>query len=294
MFTKIARNFLIICRAWSFTIAVVPITLGTAMAAKEGRVSFRLYLICLLGGMIIHGAANTLNDYFDLKHKIDTPFAPTALYRPHPVFTDIITKKQLLLISLSLFFVAFILGAYLAIFTSPIIWILLTAGFLLAIFYTACPKALKYVALGEPTVFLAFGPLMTEGAYCVQRLNLSVQALLVSLPIGLFTSLVLLADNLRDIDFDASAGVKTIATQLGKQRTLRLYSIATFLPYLLTIILISANIIKWPSIAVFLVLPFNIKLLKEFFNKIPNNAGEKTSKIAFIFGVLLVASIIFI
>ncbi|HAJ56271.1 MAG TPA: 1,4-dihydroxy-2-naphthoate prenyltransferase [Candidatus Omnitrophica bacterium] len=287
------KNFIICTRAWSFNITFIPVTLGTALALREGGISFIFYAACLCGAILLHAAANTLNDYLDLKNKIDTPEAPTALYRPHPVFTNLLTPKELLRLSVCLFLSGAAIGAFFAFFVSPLIWLLLTCGFLLAVFYTATAHGLKYIALGEPAVFLAFGPLMVEGAYCIQRSSLSFKTLAVSIPIGIFASLILLANNIRDIEFDAASGIRTIGTLLGKSRALRLYAYLSFFPYLLVAVLVGAGVLKPVSMAVFLILPLNLKNIRAFSKKIPKDADAKTSQVTFLFGIFLILSIIF-
>jgi hypothetical protein len=51
-----------------------------------------------------------------------------------------------------------------------------------------------------------WGPVIVGGTYFVQRGSLSPDAVLISVPFGLLVALVLLANNLRDIDYDRSAG----------------------------------------------------------------------------------------
>lgn len=235
-----------------------------------------------------------LNDYFDLKYKVDTPQAPTALYRPHPVFANILTPKKQLTFCISLFAGALIIGSLFAIFISSLIWLLLVCGFLLAVFYTATAKGLKYLALGELAVFAAFGPLLVEGAYCIQRAGLSFKAFLISIPIGLFAALVLLANNIRDVKFDAASGIKTICTLLGKNCGLKLYVLLSLLPYALLVLFIGTGVLKWTCAIVFLVLPLNIKLAQLFFKDIPQDADARTSQAAFLFGLLLIGSIAFL
>ncbi len=281
------KNFLVITRAWSFSITFVAISLGTIVASQDTRVSWPYYFLCLLGAFLFHGGANTLNDYYDLKKGIDTPGSPTALYRPHPVFTHLVSQQQLFRLSILLLTISSGIAITLAAFRSPWIWAMLPMGLIFAFSYTGGPNGLKYIALGEPLMFLAFGPLMIEGAYTVQSSTLSLKALVVSLPFGLLVSLVLLANNLRDIEFDRLSGIKTIGTLLGRRRTLLLFSILSYLPFLLVALLIFKGVFSWPALSVFLSLPQAIKINTEFNKAVPISADAQTSQLTFSFGILL-------
>lgn len=285
------RDIFIVTRAWSLNITFVSVTLGTLLAFQDGKISLALYFITLLGAFLFHAGANTLNDYLDLKNKIDTPEAPTALYRPHPVFTNLLKPSQLLLFSAFLMSASLIIGIFLAIFLTALIGLMILSGIFLAFFYTGGPRGLKYMALGEPVVFLAFGPLMIEGAYAVQRTAVSVRAFYVSLPIGVLVALVLLANNLRDLDFDAKSGIHTICTTLGRAKALTLYLFLSITPFALICLYMLLRILSWQALLVFFTLPLAVRLNREFFIKIPVNSDAKTSQLTFLFGLCLILAL---
>ncbi|MFL6539628.1 MAG: 1,4-dihydroxy-2-naphthoate polyprenyltransferase, partial [Chthoniobacterales bacterium] len=58
-------------RAYSLPASVVPVLLGTALAARGygelggGRFDAKTFVIVLLGAVLAHIAANVTNDYFD-------------------------------------------------------------------------------------------------------------------------------------------------------------------------------------------------------------------------------------
>ncbi len=290
---RFLTKFFVITRAWSFTMSFVSVSLAAAVAAEDTKIAFSLYALTLLGSFMIHGAANTLNDYLDFKNKIDSPGSPTALYRPHPVFNNILTQRQLLYFSLALFFLSLVLGIILAILFSAWLWLLILAGFSIAIFYTIAPRGFKYIALGEAAVFLAFGPILMEGAYCIQRGYLSSRVFWISIPVGIWVALVLFANNLRDVESDLQCNIKTIPCLMSKASALKAFAIASVIPYALICILIFANILKPASLAVFLSLPFTIKLINDFHNNIPLDSDSRASRCALIFGMLLLFTLLF-
>jgi len=282
----------IVTRAWSFNITFISVSLGTVLARQQTKISAPIYLLCLCGAMLFHAGANTLNDYFDLKHKIDTPWSPTALYRPHPVFANIISSRDLLIFSCALLASSICIGTGLAITQSRWIWPIMALGSIFAVFYTAIPQGFKYIALGEPVVFLAFGPMMIDGAYTVQTSSLSWKALFVSIPWGLLVALILLANNLRDAEFDEKCGIRTLSTALGRKKSLRLYNALSLAPFLLILIYILIGLLRWHVFMIFLSLPLAIRLNNELAISVPKDADAKTSGFSFVFGLLLIVSLL--
>ncbi len=89
--------------------------------------------------------------------------------------------------------------------------------------YTAAPTEFKYRALGDLTVFLAFGVGITVGSYVVQTGALSWTPAVYGVPIALLIWAILHANNLRDIETDQRAKITTMAILLGPGRSRILY-----------------------------------------------------------------------
>ncbi len=165
-------------------------------------------------------------------------------------------------------------------------------GILASLTYTAPPVSYKYVALGELSVFLMWGPLMVEGAYFVQRQTFSADALWISIPFGVIVALVLLANNLRDINHDKSRGIRTIAILLGAQKGFYLYAVLISLAYLSILVMVIFGPLSLWSLLVFFSLPIAVKLLKLMAQKIPDDADARTAQLDTAFGALLVISLV--
>ncbi|NBB95227.1 MAG: hypothetical protein GVY16_05755 [Planctomycetes bacterium] len=94
---------------------------------------------------------------------------------------------------------------------------------LLAWAYSAGPK-LSYRYGGEATVFLLFGPVATlAGHYAATGQAWSPPVLLVSLPLGLMTTGILIANEVPDAPQDASASKRNLVGLVGPQRGWLLY-----------------------------------------------------------------------
>ena len=102
-------------------------------------------------------------------------------------------------------------------------WRLLFVGaacLLAAWLYTGGPRPYGYLGLGELFVFIFFGLVATIGTVYVQELRVTALAVLAGCGIGFLATAILVLNNLRDIDTDAAAGKRTLATRIGRERTL--------------------------------------------------------------------------
>ncbi len=85
-------------------------------------------------------------------------------------------------------------------------------------FYTARPVGYKYFALGDALVFTLMGPLMVIGSYFVLTGSYNHAVPIASLPVGCLVAAILHANNMRDIQHDCDAQVRTVANLLGHDR----------------------------------------------------------------------------
>jgi 1,4-dihydroxy-2-naphthoate octaprenyltransferase len=279
-------------RPWSFTMTAISVGVGGAVAALDGAFDVWLFLLTLVGAVCVHGATNLINDYFDYKSGVDRPGAPTTLYRPHPLVQGLISPRAVLWVSVGLYAIAAIIGlALLALKGAGLLWFILV-GAIASFFYTAGPIKYKYLALGEFSVFLMWGPVIVGGTYFVQRGSLSLDAVLISVPFGLLVALVLLANNLRDIDYDRSAGIATLGTLLGQQKTRVLYQGLILLAYLAIALLIALKILSPWGVLVFFSAPVAFRLIRTLQREIPNDADARTAQLDTLFGVWLIVGLI--
>jgi 1,4-dihydroxy-2-naphthoate octaprenyltransferase len=279
-------------RPWSFTMTAISVGVGGAVAALDGAFDVWLFLLTLVGAVCVHGATNLINDYFDYKSGVDRPGAPTTLYRPHPLVQGLISPRAVLWVSAGLYAIAAIIGLALIVLKGAgLLWFILV-GAIASFFYTAGPVKYKYLALGELAVFLMWGPVIVGGTYFVQRGSLSPDAVLISVPFGLLVALVLLANNLRDIDYDRSAGIATLGTLLGQQKTRVLYQGLILLAYLAIALLIALKILSPWGLLVFFSAPVAFRLIRTLQREIPNDADARTAQLDTLFGVWLIVGLI--
>jgi len=269
---------------------VISVGVGSAMAAIDGPFSWPLFLLALASAVLLHAATNLINDYYDVKNGIDTVEAATAQYRPHPLVEGLLPAEQVRWAAYGLFAIAAAIGLYLAAVCGPTVFWIGLIGLLAGLTDTAPPLKYKYVALGELSVFLMWGPLMVEGAYFVQRQALSAMSFWVSLPFGALVALVLLANNIRDFDHDRSRRIRTLAILLGRNGALYCYLLLMVAAYA-GIAALAGALTPWVLI-IFLTVPLAVRLLRQMIRAVPKDADAQTAKLDTAFGVLLVLSLV--
>ena len=283
------KGYWLAIRPWSFIMTLISLAAGTAAAAARGPLDWGWLAVTALCLICFHGGANVLNDYFDTQSQVDRPDSGTVLYRPHPLWAGLLTPPKLLGEALAILGLAVVLGLVIAWHSPHALWIGLL-GMAAALFYTGKPLAYKYRGWGEPAVFLVWGPLMVEAAYVVQRQSLSWEALLVSLPLGAWVAMVLLANNLRDIENDRSSGITTLAVKLGPRRGYRLWASTLAAAYLFCLVL-AVLVSPWLALVLFSA-PISFNLVKRFGRSLPEDADAQTAQAYLFFGLLFAAGLI--
>lgn len=256
-------------RPWSFTVSVVPPILGSIIAlnANPGlSMDWPVFFITLAGCVSAHAAANAFSDYFDFKKGVDRP----GTYGSSGVLVDkLLSPAQVLVVAATGFAIAAAAGIYLMASLpngATLAWLVL-AGAFLAFFYSTPPFAIKYLALGDLAVFLAFGPLMTLGAYFVQTGSYSWTPFLYSCPVALLVAAIVHGNNLRDIEADSVTGIKTMAILLKHTGAKKMYYLYLAGAYAATVLLVALGGLTWIALIAFLSLPLALNLLGLVKNK---------------------------
>jgi len=109
----------------------------------------------------------------------------------------------------------------------------------ISVFYVAPPIRLKHHGLGEPGVFLVWGPLMIGGTYYVTSGQLpSATVWLASVPYALVVTTVLIGKHIDKREADESKGIRTLAVILGERASLWLNQTLMVVYYLVVLALV--------------------------------------------------------
>lgn len=277
-------------RPFSFTASIIPVLLGTLLAAHDGDIDATLLALVFVASVMVHAGSNLVNDYFDYVKGADKP---AALGRGGYIQRGIIAPRSILLFGLGLFGVATAIGLVIVTIVGWPVLLFALPSLAAAYFYTGGPKPLGYVALGEATVFLFMGPMIVVGSYYVQTRELSWPAVLLSIPVGLLVTAILQANNIRDITDDTEAGKRTLATYIGRRWANREYVLLLFSAYLVLALIAVGGAIPAGALVVFLTLPRAIEVARIVLERDEaralNTALRQTAGIHLQFGLLLSA-----
>ncbi|GIH91893.1 1,4-dihydroxy-2-naphthoate polyprenyltransferase [Planobispora siamensis] len=214
--------------------AVVPVAVGTGVAAGyDGAVWWRA-LLALFVALALQVGVNYANDYSDgVRGTDDDRVGPMRL-----VGSGAASPRAVLTAAVACFLAAAVAGLVLVVVTRAW-WMLLVgaASIAAAWFYTGGSRPYGYRALGEVSVFVFFGLVAVAGTTFVQLEWLPWIAVAAAVPVGLLACAMLVINNLRDIVTDGPAGKRTMAVVLGDARTRTLYALCLILPLVISLVL---------------------------------------------------------
>ncbi|GAC1428492.1 MAG: 1,4-dihydroxy-2-naphthoate polyprenyltransferase [Ktedonobacteraceae bacterium] len=223
---------------------LLPVCIGSVFAWLQtvstktpfGRFHTTHFIGMLLAIVFIQIGANLINDYYDYLRGIDTSNA----LGPGGLIQQGLSKPSRVL-SLGLTTLAFggFIGILVASAGGPLVYLLGAIGLFCAYFYSATSRSLSALTLGELVSFFLFGPLITLGAYLVmaQTGHIDRTILSYSIPLGLLAAATVHANNMRDIEGDAYANRRTLASTLGIRWSRWLYGALILAAYIPIIVL---------------------------------------------------------
>ena len=215
--------------------AVVPVLVGSAAAAGMGGIHDGLrglivwrIVAAMIVSLALQVGVNYANDYSDgVRGTDDERVGPMRLTASGRKPAAAVKRA-----AFAAFGAAAVSGLALAAVTT---WWLLAVGVVAiaaAWFYTGGPRPYGYAGLGEVFVFVFFGVVATTGSAFVQIERFTPLTVLVSIPVGLFATALLVVNNLRDIPGDTMVGKRTLAVRLGDRGTRAFYVVLMVVPFL--------------------------------------------------------------
>lgn len=281
-------------RPFTFTGSVIPVTLGAIVAMGVTPLQTGYFILSIVAIVALQAGANLLNDYDDYSNNVDTIDSQLS---SGVIIHNMLKPKEVLLggrISLAL---GILIGLFLSMQKGIFILIIGVIGILGAYFYTGKPLALKYKGLGTPLVFLLFGPFMVIGSYYVQTQSVSTASILVSVPVGLLTTAILHANDIRDISHDQNAGIKTLSILVGESNSHIIYDILLLVSYASIILMAVFGIIPYLSLICLITVPNALKCMNLLRTNSSQAAGlatfdKVTAELDAKFGSILILSIL--
>ena len=258
-----------------YSVAIIPIWVGTAVAFAETRIiNTAIFSTFLLSAIWIVAWLNLSNDVFDSETGIDENKAHSLVN---------LTGNKALIFGLSnLFLAAGILGiiaiAWWQRDLTVIALVLLCCA--LGYSYQGPPFRLGYQGLGEIICFVTFGPMAVAAAYYSQAQTWSPNCLAASTIVGIVTSVILFCSHFHQVKDDVAAGKRSPIVRLGTKRGAQLLPWLCGSIYALTsLFVLLGNFPIW-TLLVFASLPLALKLSKHVLEN--HNQPDKVSNCKFI------------
>jgi 1,4-dihydroxy-2-naphthoate octaprenyltransferase len=267
-------RWIIMTRASVFPMTFFAGAIGGMLAIPSGRAELWPWAVATVGLVLAHACNNLMNDYFDLESGIDTPDYARALYAPHPVLSGWVTRSELLRSITIVNTLALALAVYLTWLRGWPVAAFVGAGFFISLFYSAPPLRLKHHGLGEPAVFLIWGPLMIAGTYFVTTATLPAWVWAASLPYGLLVTSVLFGKHIDKIELDGAKSIHTLPVLLG-ERLARRVNQGLMVGFFASIVaMVAAGTLGIFSLAVLVALPRLIQVLRIYARPKPQQPPE--------------------
>ena len=202
--------WILAARPKTLSAAVVPVLIGTALAAHARWIWF---LCALFGALFIQIGTNLVNDALDFKRGADTSerLGPVRVTQAGLLSADAVMR------------LAVVCFAYAAALGVPLIvrggWVIVAIGvtsIAAAYAYTGGPYPLAYNGLGELFVMIFFGVVAAGGSYYMQTLTIEKAVIIAGFAAGSLACVLLVINNLRDIESDRVSNKKTMAVRFGE------------------------------------------------------------------------------
>ncbi len=238
-----------------YTVAIIPISVGSAVAYAQNRsLDLNILGTFLLSAIAIIAWLNISNDVFDSDTGIDVNKAESVV--------NLTGNRNLMFWLANLFLSIGIAGiATIAWWQQDLTVIEIVAlSCLLGYTYQGPPFRLGYQGLGEVICTICFGPLAVSAAYYSQTQSWSIANLTASIIIGISTSLILFCSHFHQVKDDLAAGKLSPIVRMGTSMGAKVLEWSTASIYILTAIGVISKLFPVATLLVFLSLPLAIKL----------------------------------
>ena len=209
-----AQAWLLATRPKTLTAGVVPVAVGSGLAAADGVLRPWVALAALVGALLIQIGCNLANDLFDFVNGAD---GDDRLGPDRAAAQGWLSVRALAWGTALVFVAAAGIGVALTAVAGWPVTVIGVVSVLAAIGYTGGPVPLGYIGLGDVLVFIFFGVVAVCGTYFVQAGHVSAASVFAAVPVGCLATAILVVNNLRDRRSDARTGKRTLAVRLGER-----------------------------------------------------------------------------
>jgi 1,4-dihydroxy-2-naphthoate octaprenyltransferase len=244
--------------------SLFPVFAAAALAYfLEHTWNLRLFGLTVLGVAGLHLGANLLNDYYDafgsdpLNLNV-TPFSGgSRVIQNRELSPATVRAMAYLLLALGV-------GCGLILVYLGRSWVAFIGllGLGAAFFYSASPVQLMSGGLGEFFIFLAFGPLLSWGAYYVQTGKLSLVGAAVGLPLAFLITAIIWINEFPDLEADMAAAKRHLVARLGLNSSRFVYAALMLAPFVSLFLLMEVFHLPDLIVAGLMPLPLAVRAIR--------------------------------
>jgi 1,4-dihydroxy-2-naphthoate polyprenyltransferase len=209
--------------------AIVPVMVGTALAAAHQSFDAAKAVICLAFALLVQVGTNYANDYYDHRKGADTA---ERVGPRRAVAAGLVSPSAMRRAMIGVFAAAFLVGLLLVREGG---WWLLGVGvvsILCGLAYTGGPWPLGYHGLGDVFVFIFFGLVAVSVTFAVQAGAVTPDVLACAAAVGLLAANIIIPNNYRDMETDARAGKRTLVVRFGRKFAVWQYALSATVAFL--------------------------------------------------------------
>ncbi len=244
-------------RAPFLLLAVMLVLIGGSLAHDAGQFDVLRFTLCLVGTVLILASVNLFNELSDFHTGIDfrtrrTPFSGGS----GNLQVGLTSPGAVRMAAWGTLTVSGLIGLYLSLEGGWLLVAIILTGGLTTVFYTS---HLTKVAMGELFAGMCMGSMVVVGVYLAITGDVTSTVVLVSVPPGILTSLLLFLNEFPDLEADRSGGRRHLLILLGRRVSARVYAAGLTACYVF--ILAGVLMSRFPTMILitFLTVPLAVK-----------------------------------
>jgi 1,4-dihydroxy-2-naphthoate polyprenyltransferase len=280
--------------------SMMPVVLVAALADFRGAwEGFFYFFLTLVGVAGLHTGGNLINDYYDSFgsdpiNRFFTPFSGgSRVIQNGELSADFVRNLAYGCLGLGV-----LCGLALIYYGRPWVALLGLFGLAAAYLYSASPVQLMSKGLGELTIFLAFGPVLSLGAYYALTGRVAAEGFCVGLPLAFLITAILWINEFPDLEADTAAAKEHLVARLGLKKSRLVYTGLMLAPFLSLPVLMEAFDFPGHLFAGLVALPLAVKAVGLAWGTPPTDEDfipiqALTIKTHFLLGVSLTLALLY-
>lgn len=248
-------------RPHTLTASFVPVFLGTMIALSYSPINWILFLAMLVASLLIQAATNMFNEYYDFARGLDNE---KSVGIGGAIVRNGVAPKTVLQLAFLLYGIAALLGIYICLETTWLLAVVGAVSMAIGYFYTGGPFPIAYTPFGELFSGVFMGMLIVLIAFYIQTEQITLLAVLLSIPSMLLVAAIMLSNNIRDIVGDKESGRRTMAILIGRKHAITVLLLLFIVSYVWIIVMVALGMITPWSLLVLLSIKKPIHAIKTF------------------------------